>query len=241
MRRLITGGRRGAWRAAITHNVWLPLLLCSGVFVATGIGSQASVAGAVPASTPITLNPNLSPFVSGQFVEVKLAPNAVLKPGAHLTIEECSAASVGETRRHFACDPRTRQTHSFEANPDGSADYQGYPIYALPDVFTLHETRHHRPVCNLEHACVLLVGWDIDDVGHEVWSIPFFASPTAGDTGTGPGTGTPEVPYVLALPVLALGILGATVLLRRRRSVSPGPADVERSDIPSDQVYSGHR
>jgi hypothetical protein len=195
------------------------------VFLAAGIGPATPIAGAAPLGTVVTLSPNPSPspYLSGQFVEVSVAPNGVLKPGAHLTIEECSAASVDKSPRHYDCDPRTRQKRSFVPKLDGSASYQNYPIYALPDAFTLHETHHHRPVCNLEHACVLLVGWDIDDLGHEVWSLPFFAGPTAGDTGTGPGTGTPEVPYVLALPVIALGIFGGSVLLRRRRSVSRRP------------------
>ena len=122
--------------------------------------------------------------------------------------------------RHYDCDARTKPKHPFITSIDGSADYLGYPLYALPDVFTLHETDRHRPVCNLQHACVLLVGWDIDDGGHVVWSGPFFVSPTAGDTGSGPGTGTPEVPYVLALPVIALGIFGGFFLVRRRRSIS---------------------
>jgi hypothetical protein len=171
------------------------------------------------------LNPYSStgPYFSGQLVDVDVPANSILRPGARLTIEECSAASVRRTPAHYDCDTRTRQRSRFVANPDGSADYQGYPIYALPDIFTLHETHHHRPVCNLVHACVLLVGWDIDDAHHEVWSLPFFVSPTAGDTGTDPGSGTPEVPYVLVLPIIAVAIFGGSVLLRRRRSVSRPP------------------
>ena len=196
--------------------------------VAAAIGPEPSTAqaGALvpPALVTLTPNPSPGPYLSGQVVAISVAPNTVLKSGAHLTVEECSAASVGKAPRHYDCDSRTRQKHPFVANPDGSADYQGYPIYALPDVFTLHETHHHRPVCNLEHACVLLVGWDIDDVDHEAWSPPFLVSPTAGDIGAGPGTGTPEVPYVLVLPVIALGIFGGSVLLRRRRSVSRRPS-----------------
>jgi len=43
------------------------------------------------------------------------------------------------------------------------------------------------------------------------------AGQTTPTCGSGPGTGTPEVPFVLALPVAALGILGGSVAFRRRR------------------------
>ncbi len=43
-----------------------------------------------------------------------------------------------------------------------------------------------------------------------------------------PGTGTPEVPYALALPVLAFGIMGGAVYARRRRSRQIVPANTER-------------
>lgn len=214
-----TENRRSAWWSHLKAGF---LLLLAWMFLVVGPEPSTAQAGASapPALGALSPSPTSGPYLSGQFVAVSVAPNMVLKPGAHLTIEECSAASVNKTTRHYDCDTRTKQKHSFVANSDGSANYQAYPIYALPDVFTLRESHHHRPVCNLQHACVLLIGWDIDDAGHGVWTRPFFASPTAGDTGTGPGTGTPEVPYVLALPVIALGIFGGSVLLRRRRSVT---------------------
>jgi len=43
------------------------------------------------------------------------------------------------------------------------------------------------------------------------------AGQTTPTCGSGPGTGTPEVPFVLALPVAALGIFGGSVALRRCR------------------------
>ena len=43
------------------------------------------------------------------------------------------------------------------------------------------------------------------------------AGETTPTCGSGPGTGTPEVPFVLALPVAALGMFGGSVVLRRRR------------------------
>lgn len=50
-----------------------------------------------------------------------------------------------------------------------------------------------------------------------VWS----AVPGDPNSGANPGTGAPEVPYAIVLPILALGIVGGTLLLRRRRSAVP--------------------
>ena len=35
-----------------------------------------------------------------------------------------------------------------------------------------------------------------------------------------PGDGTPEVPMAIILPLSAMGLLGATVLIRRRRKTA---------------------
>jgi ABC-type phosphate transport system substrate-binding protein len=43
------------------------------------------------------------------------------------------------------------------------------------------------------------------------------AGETTPTCGSGPGTGTPEVPFVLALPVAALGIFAGSIASRRRR------------------------
>jgi hypothetical protein len=69
---------------------------------------------------------------------------------------------------------------------------------------------------------VLYVG---TDQTHPFSSLHFFSQtfsvkPTTGDTGANPGDGTPEVPLALGLPVAAAGILGGTLLIRRRRSAA---------------------
>ena len=38
--------------------------------------------------------------------------------------------------------------------------------------------------------------------------------------GANPGDGTPEVPMAIILPLSAMGLLGATVLFRRRRNAA---------------------
>jgi hypothetical protein len=57
-----------------------------------------------------------------------------------------------------------------------------------------------------------------------VFSQPFNVLANSDDLGENPGDGsqgpppqTPEVPYAVILPVAAMGILGGTVLVRRRR------------------------
>jgi MYXO-CTERM domain-containing protein len=50
------------------------------------------------------------------------------------------------------------------------------------------------------------------------------ADAAAGNTSpsclSSPGTGTPEVPYVIALPALALAGFGGVFVIRRRRDLS---------------------
>ena len=61
----------------------------------------------------------------------------------------------------------------------------------------------------------------------EVIALPTGVTPVAIAAGdyhslvigsAGPGTGTPEVPVTVALPLLAFGIIGGVVMIRRRRS-----------------------
>ena len=179
----------------------------------------ASAAPQPPLVSLITAAPN-GPFSSGQAIQVTAPANAILKPGRSLSIEECTASFSVPRPHHDQCDRRTIQPDLLRAGPDGSFTYTGYPIYALPDAQTLHESKHHLPVCDLTHACVLIVGYDLDDRGHRIWSAPFLVNPTPGDTGVDPGTGTPEVPYALVLPVLAATVIGGTLLIRRRRSTT---------------------
>ena len=99
-RRATIGGWRGAWRVPPHPMVSFLLLFACGLLLANGVGPSMEVAGAAPPPTVVTLSPNPSPgpFLSGQLVKVGVAPNTVLRPGAHLTIEECSAASVNKSR-----------------------------------------------------------------------------------------------------------------------------------------------
>ncbi len=177
-------------------------------------GPGASAAPLAPVA--VTLSPS-GPYVSGQTVTVTVPPNSKLKPGRSLYIEECSAPDPGTVHWFHRCDPRTKQKLHLTAGTDGTATYEGYPLYELPDV-ALGESGRHRPQCDLTHPCVVVVGWDLDDPGHRLWSASFLITTPGGD----PGTGTPEVPFVLALPVLAAVIIGGWMVVRRRRTAT-GP------------------
>ncbi len=166
----------------------------------------------------VTDAPN-GPFSSGQYIDVKVGPNRMLKPGTRVSIEECAAPGGAMPTSAKQCDRRTIQPDRVVAGTDGSVSYQGYPIYALPDATILGEQPWHQPACDLTNPCALFVG----QVGHgsfdpQVWSLPFTVNPTADDTGANPGNGLPEVPYTIALPLLAFGIFGGTVWIRRRRA-----------------------
>ncbi len=186
----------------------------------TGTLGASSAATAQPIGPPlVTLIPGVSngPFSDGEYVDVEVGPNPILKRGHDLVIEECSAPLRPGWDWQIRCDRRTIQPNQLRAGHHGTVDYMDYPVYSLPNASVLGEGKRHRPVCDLTHACVIMVGWDIDDHGHEVWSAPFYVDPDAGDPGDPPG-GLPETPYVLAFPVLALGIFGGWVFVKRRRS-----------------------
>jgi hypothetical protein len=207
---------------------WQPGELARGVaaaliVVGSVVGAMVSAtAGAAPLGPLVTIAPS-GPFYSGQLIDVNVAPNGIFQPGVSLTIEECAAPAKHSPHGQPVCDPRTEQHGRVTANRDGSLLYPGYLVYALPNAFTLHAWASHRPVCNLTHACLLVISGsanggdgdhDSDDGGGSVWSLPFFVGPAVAD----PPPNTPEVPYVLALPVLAGGIFFGVILVRRRHS-----------------------
>lgn len=202
---------------------WLPFLTASALVLLTLVGLDGTGAAAAESATPVvslfTNAPN-GPFSSGQYIEVKVGPNRVLRPGSRVIIEECSAPTLIDPDAWGHCDHRTIQHDHITAGRDGSVDYPDYPVFALPDKTLLDERSKHRPVCDLTHPCVLLVGRDLDGKKLHASSLPFTVNPTEGDTGANPGNGLPETPYVLALPVLAFGILGGSVAFRRRRSAT---------------------
>jgi hypothetical protein len=132
-----------------------------------------------------------------------------------------------------ACDGDTLQGDSLTPNSDGSVNYQAetgdlYTVYALPDSVKLFEGSS-GPVCGSTSAteCILYIGDNQNDFTQpHVWSQPFFVTANGVDTGANPGDGTPEVPYAILLPLAAMGVIGGTVAVRRRRSASRASASI---------------
>ncbi len=177
--------------------------------------------GSIP-SGPVSwvANGSNAPFSSGQFIEVTVGANSTLPAGSGMYIEECAAPGGVIPTAPSQCDPKTAQTQELFTNSDGSASYMNYAVFALPDLVSLGEPASGGPTCNLSSQCVFYLGENPTNFSlPHLWSSFFYVNPGAGtDNGANPGNGLPEVPYVLALPLLAVGILIGFALIRRRRS-----------------------
>jgi len=181
----------------------------------------AGIAGATPPQTGIILQPAALPItpvptiIDQSTVEVQVpAAGSPLVAGQKVNIYECADAdgkadnlpSDGST-----CDGLTINTgRTLNVASDGSVDKTGYTIYQLPSA-TLGEGSTAQPICNATSACVLYIGQSINDFTQPfVFSQPFYVSSTV-------GTGTPETPVVIALPVAGALIIGGAALVMRRR------------------------
>jgi hypothetical protein len=205
---------RRATHAGSRRSYLAPVLLGAATVTLLAPSSVASATPPRPVVSVITDGP-AGPLFDGQMVDVQVAPNHMFRPGTRLFIEECQAPTSSHMFSPGLCDRSTVQSGPMVALRHGAAYYADYTVFALPDVAILHHSPNHRPVCDQNHACVLLVGpagCDRNPVWLAFWSRPFFVDPAS------PGTGTPEVPFVLVLPVLAMALFGGTVLVRRRRS-----------------------
>jgi hypothetical protein len=168
-----------------------------------------------------------TPFSSGQGINIVVPANSLFVSNSNVNILECSAPNGVIPTSPTACNGDTIQGPSVAPNADGSINYQNatgslYPVYFTPDS-SIGDTTS-SPKCGNTAAteCILFIGDNQGDfTTPHVWSQPFFVNPTAGDTGANPGDGNlPEVPLAILLPIAALGIMGGTVAVRRRRSAS---------------------
>jgi ABC-type phosphate transport system substrate-binding protein len=174
-------------------------------------------AGGGPGPVSLITDAPPGPFSSGQAIEVRVSANRALTPGTGIYIEECSAPGGTVPTAPDQCDARTYQHSPLFAGSGGSVDELDYPVYALPDTTVLDEAAAGGPACDLTDACMLYVGENPTDFSlPHVWSQAFYVHPSVGDDGADPGNGLPEVPYVLALPLLVGAMIGGTLLVRRR-------------------------
>ena len=198
--------------AAIACAVPLSLVALGGVAGAANPLQVATVnpVGSVAAGTP---------FQSGQTVSVVVPPNADLPANIGVQIVECAAPNGVLPTQASQCDTATAQGPTVIPNADGSINFTSYPIYALPDAFSLGETPSSTPVCGntVANECVLLVTNDYTNpTAPHVFTQPFLIVPSANDLAPSPGDGTPEAPLAIGLPLGAAGIVGGAVLYRRR-------------------------
>ncbi len=209
-------------------------------------GSFAALAFAVPAAVPAGATTACSnsgdqcltaaqpsgtytagtPFDSGQNINVVVPANNTFSSTdglgnntSNINVLECAAPNGVIPTNTAACDGNTIQGPTVLPNPDGSFTLTGYTVYALPDSISLGEGSG-GPVCGntLATECILYIGNNQNDFTQpHLWSQPFLISANGTDSGANPGDGTPEVPFAVLLPLSAMGLLGATVLIRHRR------------------------
>jgi hypothetical protein len=163
-----------------------------------------------------------TPFSSGQNINVVIPANATFTPPDNLIakqIVECSAPNGVLPTNSIACDGLTVQGPTVTASTTGAIGLQNYTVYALPDSVSLGEGSG-GPVCGntLATECVIYVGDNYNDFTKpHLWSQPFLITANGNDLGANPGDGTPEFPAAVLAPVAAMGVIGAAVLIRRRR------------------------
>ena len=231
--------RQAARRVAIT----LAAVSAAGAF---SLATLTSPAGATTptegASGPYAVA--VSPFTagdaysSGQQINVVVPANSLFVSTTNVNIVECAAPNGVLPTLPNECDGNTIQGPTILPNTDGSINLQAegdglYQVFALPDSISLGESPSSAVTCGDTAAteCVLYIGENQGDfTAPHVFSQPFFIAANSDDKGDFPGDGssstiapppqTPEVPFVIILPVAAMGLLGGTVLVRRRRAAS---------------------
>jgi hypothetical protein len=208
---------------------------------AFSIAMMAGPAGAAPptsgsivpnSAVPIGTVAAGTPFSSGQNIDVVVPANSVFTSTTQdINILECSAPNGVPPTSPNSCDGNTINGPTVTVNSDGSFDFQSatgsaYQIFATPDA-QLGEGASGVPCGDTAATeCILYIGVQQSDFTQpHVWSQPFFITANADSGGenpgdgsaANPGNGTPEVPFAILLPVAAMGIIGGTVVIRRRR------------------------
>ncbi len=224
------------------RNTALGLVLIASCLAAVSPGGIAGAKSAGPSGSQVPdsavaigAHATGSPFSSGQIIEVSIPANPVLPADGFATIYECADPdglpdNDPTSMSADQCDPLTIQGDTVHIQSDGSVDYMNYELFSLPSTDSsangLGESSESTPICDTEHECVLLISGmptfgalpSLSDqlAGPHYFSQPFEVAPDVDDTGADPGDGTPEVPFALGLPVLAFGLMGRAVFVRRR-------------------------
>jgi hypothetical protein len=219
--------RLAARRVAITAAA----VSAAGAFFTVTLAGPAGAAtpteGAIVPNSAVPLGSvTPGPFSSGQGIDVVVPANTIFSSTQNILIVECSAPNGVIPALPSACNGDTINGNSVEPNTDGSIDYQAetsspYQVFATPDA-NIGDTST-SPKCGNTPAteCILYIGNNQNDfTAPHVWSQPFFITSNAGDDGSNPGDGTPEVPLAIMLPGAGAALLAGTVLIRRRRTAA---------------------
>ena len=214
---------------ARTVGISVAAAAVAGTFSVIALAGPAGAAGpasgdTVPtAATPVTPFTPGSPFSSGQNINVVVPAGSLFNPSLNINIVECAAPGGVVPTDPGNCDGNTINGPTLKPNADGSINFQTktgslYQLFALPDSVSLGESAG-GVTCDLAHQCVLYIGNDQTDFTKpHVWSQAFVIKPDPTDSGASPGDGTPEVPMAVILPLAALGLVGGSVLIHRRRT-----------------------
>ncbi len=167
------------------------------------------------------------PYQDQQIINISAPPNTTFLSGDTIQILECAdpgglVANLPSTAAGH-CDGLTINQDGLQTNADGSFSESvssggGYTVYELPSA-SLLENHNGLPKCDLANPCALYIGDNYNSIpaSNHVWSAPFSVG-TAAQGVTSPGDGTPEAPLMIGLPLVAAGVVGGFLFLRRRRS-----------------------
>jgi hypothetical protein len=202
------------------------------VLLLWGLGGLAAASvtegGQVPDSAVATgtFTPD-TPFASGQNINISVPANSVFASGAGINILECEYQGALPTSPS-QCDGNTIQGSTITANSDGSIDYTGYTIYALPDKVSLGESSG-PPFCNLSNSCVLYIGENQNDFTQpHVWSQTFWVAPNSTDSGSPAGDGSAPPPPTAPDPSKSTVTASSTVTCPS--GLSPSPSACAEAD-----------
>ena len=212
--------RRVAKTAAITAAI--------GGSAAFGVLALSGVAGAdlvtnqqIQAAVPQAGFTGGIPFSSGQQITVSVPANTLLPHNTSIHILQCVAGPGGTPPTGTPnCDVLTQYPNTATVGSDGSLNITDFNVFALPSP-ALGETASNPTVCGSSATpCILYIGPDQTNPAlPHVWSQSFqVAIKDAAELGSNPGDGTPEVPLAIGLPLAAAGLVGGTVLFRRRKA-----------------------
>lgn len=229
-----------------SHRYRVPTTLAAIALVMTSFALFPGQAGASTLTSPDgnttlttigTVTPG-TPYSSDQGLDLVVQPNSVISEPTlaadglgttgHYFLAECTDA--GGTAANLPTAPKNCEDATIVRTPWSTTGgfsltaADPFIVFDLPDPTTLGPPTM-TGVCDVApNECV--VGIFVVNpynaaafTDPHLFSAPFQVTASDGlDQGDNPGDGTPEAPYAVALPLLAVGLMGGTVLVRRRRS-----------------------